>query len=241
MTKPLYDKLKTAIRERIGSGQYTPGSLIPSTSALAKEFDVSVITVRRAIQDLAVEGKLVGLPGKGTYVTGRPRVVRSLGQNFMVSFGEEMRRAGMSPSIEELSLSLVEPTEATKASLQTRAGGLVYLHEKIILADEVPVCYDRTYFPERFGRTIIADLKNKFSLEILVDRKIQIDYFKCQMQSGAATPAEAQALRISAGSPVLKMLLMPLKPSGQAIFVGDFVFPSDWFAFEFDVPAPLPR
>jgi GntR family transcriptional regulator len=235
MQSPLYDRVKNVIRERIVAGVYASGSRVPSTSALAKEFAVSSITVRRAVQDLATEGKVVGLPGKGIYVTGGPRVVRSMAPNFVVSFGDELRRAGIVPSIKELSLSLVEPSPTIRKHLRTKPGGLVYLHEKVILADGIPVCFDRTHLPERLGRTLRSELAKEFLMEILVRRKIDVECFQCRMQSGSASNLEASVLGISNGAPVLKMQLMPMKPEGYPVFVADFVFRSEWFAFDFFV------
>jgi DNA-binding GntR family transcriptional regulator len=132
-------------------------------------------------------------------------------------------------------VSLVTPSPTIRKHLRTKPGGLVYLHEKVILADGTPVCFDRTHLPERLGRMLRSELANEFLMEILVQRKIDVECFQCRMQSGPASNIEASALRISNGAPVLKMQLMPMKPEGYPVFVADFVFRSDWFAFDFFV------
>ncbi len=66
---PLYRRVDELIRELIGSGKLAPGDLIPSESQLATELDVSIGTVRKAIDSLVQERLLYRHQGKGTYVS----------------------------------------------------------------------------------------------------------------------------------------------------------------------------
>ncbi|HEY6579155.1 MAG TPA: GntR family transcriptional regulator, partial [Rhizomicrobium sp.] len=74
----LYETVKSALRDRIVSGRYQPGQKIPSESELIREFGVSAITVRRAVRDLTIEGRLIGRQGLGVLVADRRRITRSL-------------------------------------------------------------------------------------------------------------------------------------------------------------------
>jgi len=64
----LYIQLKAAFRERVGRGDWAPGSKIPSESMLCDLFGVSKITVRQAVSGLVDEGLLTKVQGKGTFV-----------------------------------------------------------------------------------------------------------------------------------------------------------------------------
>jgi DNA-binding GntR family transcriptional regulator len=66
-----YEQLTVILRERIRSGFYESGRKIPPLTDLQIEFDLSSMTVRRAIKVLADEGLLVRVPGRGTFVTRR--------------------------------------------------------------------------------------------------------------------------------------------------------------------------
>ena len=72
MVKPIpaYKRIMEYVRERIKNGEYRPGDRIPSENELAKMFDVSRLTARRAIEKLADEGLLIRVPGLGTFVSG---------------------------------------------------------------------------------------------------------------------------------------------------------------------------
>ena len=65
---PLYRQVEEGIRQRIESGEFKPGERLPPQYELAQEYQVSMITVRRAINNLVHQGVLFTRPGKGTYV-----------------------------------------------------------------------------------------------------------------------------------------------------------------------------
>lgn len=69
--EPIYEQIKRQIKEQIMSGDLTEGELLPSIRSLAKELQVSVITTKRAYDDLEKEGFVATMPGKGSYVLGQ--------------------------------------------------------------------------------------------------------------------------------------------------------------------------
>jgi GntR family transcriptional regulator len=69
----LYIQLTDILLSKIHSGEWQTGSQIPTEEDLCRSFDVSKITVRRAINNLAVEGYLEKLQGKGTFVRQVPQ------------------------------------------------------------------------------------------------------------------------------------------------------------------------
>ncbi len=64
----LYEQIKNQIKSQILSGSLSEGDLLPSIRALAKDLEVSVITTKRAYDDLESEGFICTIPGKGTYI-----------------------------------------------------------------------------------------------------------------------------------------------------------------------------
>lgn len=65
---PLYIQLKNIISHNINNGIWNPGDVLPAETELCQKYDISQITVRRALKDLAKEGCLVRIKGKGTFV-----------------------------------------------------------------------------------------------------------------------------------------------------------------------------
>lgn len=65
---PLYEQIQTQIKVQILNGKLTPGEALPSIRLLAKELKVSIITTKRAYEELEKEGFLRTVAGKGTFV-----------------------------------------------------------------------------------------------------------------------------------------------------------------------------
>ena len=66
--EPIYEQIKNQIRSAIMSGELMAGEALPSLRKLAKELRVSVLTVTRAYNELADEGLVENMQGKGTFV-----------------------------------------------------------------------------------------------------------------------------------------------------------------------------
>ncbi len=66
---PIYQQIQDRIRNLIVTGELSEGDEIPSIRALAQDLRVSVITVKRAYDDLVAEGFLTSVQGKGCYVS----------------------------------------------------------------------------------------------------------------------------------------------------------------------------
>ena len=69
--KPLYEQITAQIKNLILSGALKEGDALPSMRILAKELRISVITTKRAYEELEREGFIVTQSGKGSYVTAR--------------------------------------------------------------------------------------------------------------------------------------------------------------------------
>lgn len=73
---PIYEQIFTQIREQILSGALPPGTALPSIRTLAKDLRISVITTKRAYDELERDGFLVTVPGKGCFVAAQNRETR---------------------------------------------------------------------------------------------------------------------------------------------------------------------
>lgn len=67
-SKPLYLQVKADIKNRILSKQYMPGDKLPTENELSDQYNVSKITIRKAIQNLSDEGYVNKVQGKGTFI-----------------------------------------------------------------------------------------------------------------------------------------------------------------------------
>ncbi len=65
---PIYFQIATQIKRAIMQGELASGEVLPSIRSLAKELRISVITTKRAYEELEKEGFIKTIPGKGSYV-----------------------------------------------------------------------------------------------------------------------------------------------------------------------------
>ena len=90
---PIYDQIYSQIKDAILSGQVTEGEALPSIRALAKDLRISVITTKRAYDELENEGFNYTLPGKGCFVAERStELLREENLRKIESHMQEIRR-----------------------------------------------------------------------------------------------------------------------------------------------------
>jgi len=65
---PIYEQIERQIKDMIVSGTYKEGDALPSIRALAADLKISVITIKRAYEDLEKEGMIYSVQGKGFFV-----------------------------------------------------------------------------------------------------------------------------------------------------------------------------
>ncbi|MBB2182114.1 GntR family transcriptional regulator [Lachnospiraceae bacterium MD1] len=66
--KPIYEQITSQIKQMIMNGELEAGSILPSMRMLAKELRISVITTKRAYEDLERDGFIYTVVGKGSFV-----------------------------------------------------------------------------------------------------------------------------------------------------------------------------
>jgi len=69
--KPIYDQIAEQIKTHIINGDLKEAEMLPSIRNLAKELQISVITTKRAYEELEREGYIVSVPGKGSFVSAK--------------------------------------------------------------------------------------------------------------------------------------------------------------------------
>ena len=115
--KPIYEQIMAQIKSQILSGVLKEGDALPSIRVLARELRISVITTKRAYDELEHEGLLHSVAGKGTFVAAaNPQLLRE----------EKMRQ------LEDLLQKAVDSAKEHGFSLQelTRILTLIYQEER---------------------------------------------------------------------------------------------------------------
>ena len=109
--KPIYQQIADQVKEQVCSGALAAGEALPSMRLLAKELRISVITTKRAYEELERDGFLENVPGKGCFVAPQNRELLREAQlrrveEKLTQAIEEARRGAV--SLEELKEMLTE-------------------------------------------------------------------------------------------------------------------------------------
>ena len=109
--KPIYEQITDQVKEQIMAGALAAGDALPSMRLLAKELRISVITTKRAYEELERDGFLENVPGKGCFVAPQNRELLREAQlrrveEKLTQAIDEARRGAV--SLEELKEMLTE-------------------------------------------------------------------------------------------------------------------------------------
>jgi len=200
----LYARIEETIAAEIAQGEYRPGDQLPSEDELLLRFQVSRITVRRAIQNLVSRGLLEIRRGLGTFVL-LPRIEAELTK--LTGFVEDMKSAGRTPTARVLSQGVIAASARVAERLQLAKGTKVMQIKRVRLADDMPLSLDETYLPLPIGKQIVwNDLRLHPIFTLLEERYgvplVEADY---ELEAVIASKPVAVALQVRVGSPIFQI------------------------------------
>jgi len=136
---PLYLQLKQAIMEDINNSIYLPGERLPTEPELCEKYQVSRITVRKAVLDLVEEGYLIKQQGKGTFVK-HFKVKRELVA--VNGYSEYMISAGITPHPKIIASSIKEATKEMAEKLKIPPNSQILELKRLLYFDDEPLSYE---------------------------------------------------------------------------------------------------
>ena len=176
--EPLYYQIREDLRQKINANEYPHNSMIPSEAELCEIYEVSRITVRRAILDLVQEGLLVRGKGKGTFVAESYGLTTV---NGVQSFTQELLGLNMRPAAKMLSCKISKAGKSLRQKLELAEGEEVITISRLRLANNEPCMVEVMNFPyklvegverEDLSESIYQLLKNKYGCEIVYAKDI---------------------------------------------------------------------
>jgi len=150
----LYSQVETVLASEILDGALKVGDQLPTEDDLIARFDVSRITVRRAIQNLVSRGLVEIRRGKGTFVAA-PRITQELTE--LSGFVEDMHALGRKPTARVLGKEIVTADATVASHLALTKGERVVRIHRVRLADGVPISFDETYLPRDVGERLLQE------------------------------------------------------------------------------------
>ncbi|HEY9631051.1 MAG TPA: GntR family transcriptional regulator [Coleofasciculaceae cyanobacterium] len=224
---PLHLAISEKLRGQIVSGKFLPSQQLPSEHQLMEQFEVSRITVRRAIANLVSQGLVVSRRGKGVFVKEWRKVRRSL-SNPLIFFDEDMARQKATASIRSLSFEGVQAAPDVAQNLRLAAErSQVYCQKKVILVDQVPVAVDITYILHDIGQTFFTELQTGLIYPTLDKNGVLIERVETLIECTHATHEMGEHLETILGAPLLVNRYIAYTQGDRPVICGETLSRAD--------------
>ncbi|WP_425461422.1 GntR family transcriptional regulator [Kitasatospora viridis] len=231
-TPPKYFQVKQkidAVLDELG-----PGATLPTEREFADRFGVSRMTVRQAIRELRLEGR-VQRSGRSS-VAGQPKLVQPL---TLASYTEGMRGQGRRPGRQLVVFERLAATPALATGLRTDVGAPVLHLERLLLADEERVGLESTYLAvERFP-ALIEEFDPATSLYAYL-RAAGVVFADAdeRIETVLASPREVQLIGTSPALPMLLLTRVTRDRDGTPVECVRSLFRGDRFSFTAHLTEP---
>lgn len=239
---PYYHQLKELLRDEITSGRWAPGIQIPSEPELCTLFDVSRTVVRQALGELENERLLLRRKGRGTFVA-EPKIRGQLVQT-LIGFHDDMVRQGRTPRTIVLGHAVVGASKTVSEQLEIPVGTEVVRIERVRSVDDDPrpVVLVTTWLPRALCPGLAeADLGAASLYRFLAENcDLHIAYGRRMLEAVGATAADAAALGVAVGDPLLFLRSVTFLANGRAVEYYEAKHRGDRSVLEVDLVRPAP-
>lgn len=225
---PLYVQLMEELETSIRNGVYKPGDKIMTEAEMAKEYGVSLITVRKAVGSLMEKGLVVRKQGKGTFVT-KPKYSRNMKK--LQSFTEMCEQMGVKPGAQVLENRLIMADKKVADRLGIEPGSNVVYISRLRLADGEPVQVEKSYFPLKYAFLLEEDLNNGSMFECLKEKAgAKVASSEKMIELCRATAEEAALMDVKKGDYLLFVKSTAYDENGEPMYAGIQLINGDRFS-----------
>lgn len=220
---PLYQQVANDLHEAIVNDVYHVGARVPTETELSRLYDVSRITIRKAIEMLVEEGLLTKRQGKGTFVQESHRALMVLDdrRTALNGFSASCRQNGLEPGSTLLRREVVDVPPAAREFFGENARLIAI--DRVCTADETPIMIDHCLFA-REGHEFLetAELENASLFDLIRNATGQCPHRdSAQMLSiQLADEQAAHTLSVPVGEPLFSLEGLYRDQDGNPLYAG---------------------
>ncbi len=224
---PLYLQVKELLIQRVLSGDWKPGEILPSEMKLAVEYQVSQGTVRKALEEMASEHLVVRHQGKGTFVSARETETP-------VHFFSIVARDGRTVSIGapiSFDWTVGEANEKERVELQLPYGARVYRIFRVRPVDGRPALIERIVISEERFRGLPEMLRGaaRMNAYLIMEKEFGVIAVRAEesIEAVLATTQDAEELGLAVGAPLIKVTRIAYALDGRPVELRRMRFSSE--------------
>lgn len=224
--KPLYQLVYDVLARRIGNGTYTEGENLPNEYLLSQEFEVSIGTIRAAVQQLVDDRLVIRQAGRGTRVNDR-RWTELRDKITRIRFGDGADIGAW--RYRELEYKLMPAPAEIAQDLEIEAGQLVHYIHRLRYMDCTPnAILEEAYATASLFPDFEADDAGRRDCFGLAKQNgVILGPVESRVYAGLVTPANAELLGHAVGAPLLRIHRRLFTIDGKPVETREMLFVSD--------------
>ena len=237
---PLYHQLYTLLKNSILSGTLQQGSQMPTEQQLADGFDISRITAKRAMDELAAEKLVERRRGKGTHVTYEytPQPVKAP----LVGMLQEIESMARRTDAKVVVLDQLQPPAHIRREFGFSEKQAALRVVRVRSRDGEPFGYYSSWTRGITKKIGVRTMESKPRLEIFRNHGLEIAHVTQTLTAEAATAEVAQALDTEVGAPLLCLVRRSYDPDEKLVDYLHVLYRPDRFQYQMDLtPEEVPK
>lgn len=230
---PKYIQIMNYYLEKIESNILKEGEKIPGEEEIGKLFNVSRITVRNALNELAREDYILKIQGKGSFVKARKT---GLELNSLQGFTEEMIKKGLKPATEVVSINIELPSAEVAKILHIERDVKIYTLKRLRYANDIVMAIEHVRLPfyyciglekKDLTKSLYAILESDYNLKAV--RATQT------IEADIAGKTNAKLMNIKAGDAVLNINRISYTENDSPLEYVQSIYRGDRYKFKVDL------
>ncbi|TLG72737.1 GntR family transcriptional regulator [Culicoidibacter larvae] len=200
---PKYMRIAIDLRGAILDGHYDKTQQLPVEKALCEQYNVSKITIKKAVDVLAQEGLVIKKQGSGTYINSVAKKTPLHSKYTSQMLGFARNHPGIDSETKVMGFEIIKANQELADALYIHKDDFVYELERVRVIDGIPQIYEHTFMPldavPGLNNEIVHGSVYSYIIDVL---KKRIDSSHEYIYAEAANQKDHEYLEIPVGDPI---------------------------------------
>ena len=225
---PRYHRIAESLRERIRGGEWAAGAPLPNQRRLARDFGVTLMTLRQALELLERDHLITRRHGLGTFVAA-PTIDYEILK--LRRFAGELSAQGESVSTRVLDARPAVTDRRASAALGLPPRARMVMVERLRLVDDHPMSLQRSFLPSRIGEQVLTSDLAETPLSQVLEFKLGVVVVRAREAVSAVrlAPREAHELACAPGAAAFESERVSFDAAGKPVVFDRVFIPGDRF------------
>lgn len=228
------DRAYNELKDLLENGTFAPGQKLPSEDEVARQLNISRVTLRTALQKLELLGYVDRKRGVGTFVVGSRERHMDAGIERLVSISDVMRQRGHVPGTREINVQAKKADAYIASELQIPVEDPITVITRVRTMDGTPLIYDENIFPASIvpQDVTVKKLGDSLFAYILKNKKLNVTHAVARLVPAMADDFLSNKLEIPVGTLLIRLVQTHyIKENDSPIWQSTLSFPDSKFSW----------